>query len=210
MGQPSALPPRRLTPKGRQTRNRIVEAAAELMARRGVAGTSIDVVRQVASVSGSQMAHYFPTKQSLVRAVIAWQTERILEPLRQLPQGFTTLAELESWVRSTLERCRSETAGNGSLLGGLAGELAETDRDVRADLADGFGQWLDCLQNGFRTMQERGELHKNARPRELAITLLSALQGGMLLTRTSRDFSLLETSLSVVLEHIRSSTTSAY
>jgi hypothetical protein len=45
-----------LTPKGRATRERIVQAATK---------------RKAASVSGSQLAHYFVGKPALIRAVIA-------------------------------------------------------------------------------------------------------------------------------------------
>ena len=41
----------RLTRKGRATRARIVDVAARLMFHRGVAGTSIDEVRNTAAVS---------------------------------------------------------------------------------------------------------------------------------------------------------------
>ena len=71
--------PGRLTSKGRATRARIVEAAAGLMSRQGVAGTSIDDVRKATGMRGSQMTHYFRDKRSLVRAVIAWQADAALE-----------------------------------------------------------------------------------------------------------------------------------
>ena len=49
----------RLTRKGRATRARIIDVAARLMFERGVGGTSIDEVRGAATVSGSQISHYF-------------------------------------------------------------------------------------------------------------------------------------------------------
>ncbi|MDT7767869.1 MAG: hypothetical protein QOI30_865, partial [Mycobacterium sp.] len=55
----------RLTRKGRETRARIVDAAAKLMFEHGVAGTSIDEVRNTAAVSGSQISHYFHDKRDL-------------------------------------------------------------------------------------------------------------------------------------------------
>jgi AcrR family transcriptional regulator len=196
--------PGRLTVKGRQTKDRIVQAAADLMAHRGAAGTSIEAVRQAASVSGSQIAHYFPTKKRLVRAVIARQTDLVLQALPGFQHGFTTLEELETWTRSVVTGCNADNVAGASLLGCLAAELAETDSDVRMDLATGFDRWLSCLTQGIRGMQVRGEIRPGTDPGELAITLLSTLEGGMLLARTSQDISLLETPLSVALDHIRS------
>src|SRR5208282_2449480 len=52
----------KLTIKGRQTRQRIVAAAAELMFEGGVAGTTMEDVRAAAGVSSSQIYHYFADK----------------------------------------------------------------------------------------------------------------------------------------------------
>src|SRR5262245_38668079 len=96
---------RRLTAKGRATRDRVVAIAADLIFAHGVAGTSIDDVRKAAGVSGSQMTHYFTDKRSLVRAVVAWQADAVLD-LHQLP----ALGELDSfealdlWVELNIAR----------------------------------------------------------------------------------------------------------
>jgi AcrR family transcriptional regulator len=67
---------RSFTVKGRATRDRIVACATELVVRNGFAALSIDHVRKAASVSGSQMTHYFADKDSLVRAIVARQLRR--------------------------------------------------------------------------------------------------------------------------------------
>ena len=68
----------KLTPKGARTRARIVEAAADLIHKRGVAATTLDDVKVAAGVSGSQMYHYFPDKNELVQAVIGYQAKTIV------------------------------------------------------------------------------------------------------------------------------------
>jgi len=50
-------------------------AAAKLMFRRRVSGTSIADVRAAAGVSSSQVYHYFKDKEALVAAVIEYQNE---------------------------------------------------------------------------------------------------------------------------------------
>ncbi|HTI76805.1 MAG TPA: TetR/AcrR family transcriptional regulator, partial [Mycobacterium sp.] len=73
----------RLTAKGRATRDRIVKAAAELVLSEGLSAFNLLKVRTSASVSGSQLSHYFPDKQALIRAVIARQLEVVLDFHRQ-------------------------------------------------------------------------------------------------------------------------------
>jgi hypothetical protein len=58
----SLSPPEPPTRRGRETRERIVAGAAELVYERGEAEISIRAVKEAAGVSGSQMTHYFPDR----------------------------------------------------------------------------------------------------------------------------------------------------
>jgi TetR/AcrR family transcriptional regulator, transcriptional repressor for nem operon len=53
-------------------------------------------------------------------------------------------------------------------------------------------------------MRDRGDLRPEADPAVLAAGLLAALQGGMLLTQTTRDPRHLEAALRSALDHVRS------
>ena len=54
------------TGRGRASRERIVERAAELFAERGVAATSLDEVLAAAGAGKSQLYHYFRGRDELV------------------------------------------------------------------------------------------------------------------------------------------------
>ena len=56
------------TGRGRASRERIVEHAAELFAERGVAGASLDDVLAAAGAGKSQLYHYFSGRDELVEA----------------------------------------------------------------------------------------------------------------------------------------------
>jgi AcrR family transcriptional regulator len=202
--------PRRLTPKGRATRERIVEAAADLMFRQGVAGTSIDDVRKATGVSGSQMTHYFRDKRSLVRAVIAWQADSVIVLHQQPALGkLDTFEALDLWAELNIARQRELHCQGGCSFGSLAGELVETDAETRADLAAGFTRWEALFRDGLQAMRDRGDLRPDADPAQLAAGLLASLQGGTLLTQTTREIRHLEAALKTALDHIRSYATSA-
>lgn len=200
----------RLTPKGRATRERIIRAAAGLIFERGVAGTSIDDVRQVAGVSGSQMTHYFTDKRSLIRSVVAWQADTVVE-FHQLPDlgELDTFEALDLWVELNIAYQKSLSCQGGCKFGSLAGELAERDDETRSDLARGFERWEALFRHGLRLMRQRGDLRRDANPDELAYCLLAALQGGMLLAQTKRDVRPLEAALKTTVAHVRSFATDA-
>src|SRR6201992_4121233 len=97
---------RRLTRRGQQTRTRIVAAAAELMFETGVAETTLEDIRAAAGVSGSQVYHYFEDKQALVRAVIDYQTDVVLDAQGDHLDRLDTVGGLRAWRDFLVEHQR--------------------------------------------------------------------------------------------------------
>lgn len=194
----------RLTRKGQATRDRIVAAAAELMFTKGVAGTSTDDVQAAAGVNTSQIYHYFGDKRNLVHAVIAYQTEALLNAQQPLLSKLDSLPALHAWRDVLVEFQHVRECHGGCPIGSLASELAECDPQARVALADGFRRWEEAIRHGLRAMHERGELRPEADPDQLALATLAAVQGGLLLSQTRRDTTALEAALDTVLAHIES------
>jgi AcrR family transcriptional regulator len=203
-GRAEAPPQQQLTQRGQVARRRIVETAAELMFIHGIAGTRIDDVKAAAQVSSSQLYHYFADKHALVRAVITHQTETILAGQEPLLSNLDSMDALRAWRDLVLDVQRSRRCEGGCPLGGLASELSESDDDARADLAAGFGQWEASIRSGLRAMHDRGELVPHADPDQLALALLAAHQGGLLLTQVRRDLLPLQAALNETIDHIQS------
>ena len=199
-----SVKPRRLTPKGQATRNRIIDAATELIARHGVAGTGIEDVRETAGVSGSQLYHYFDSKQALIRAVITRQADSALEAGRPRITALDGFEALRAWADAAIDRQRENDCRGECTLGSLAGELSVSDEESRTDIADGFLRWKDLILNGLQAMRDRGELRADADLEELAFALLSALQGGVLLSQTMLHVRPLEASMNAALAYIDS------
>lgn len=191
----------RLTPKGERTRNRIVEAAARLIHERGVAGTTLDDIRSAAGVSGSQLSHYFAGKDELVQAVIDYQAGIITGNQRQA--DLSRPGGLWTWRDTLIVQAQNSEGRGGCPLGSLAGQLAETDAQARALIAEGFGQWSAAIGDGLRHLHDTGQLPTGTDPDDLAVTLLAALQGGLLLAQVQRDTRPLETALDTLLNLAR-------
>ena len=196
----------RLTRKGQATRDRIVEAAAGLMFRQGVAGTTTEQVQAAASVSASQIFHYFSDKRALVRAVIAYQTEAVLTAQQPLLARLDSMEALRDWADEYLRIEEQLKYEGGCPLGSLGSELAEADAAARQDVERGFARWEEAIRDGLRAMYARGDLRRSADPDALALALLTALQGGLLMTKIRRDPAPLRAVLDVVLAHIESLT----
>jgi AcrR family transcriptional regulator len=195
-----------VTAKGRATQDRIVAAAANLMCTRGVAATSTEDVRAAANVSSSQIYHYFADKRSLTRAVIEHQTDAIVGTHETLLARLDTVDALRTWAEFIVTLQRKSGYRSGCPLGTLASELAENDTDARADLAASYRRWQRAIRAGLAAMADRGEFVAGTDVDRLATALLTALQGGLLLSKTLRDGEPLETGLNTMIDHIESFT----
>jgi TetR/AcrR family transcriptional regulator, transcriptional repressor for nem operon len=187
----------RLTPKGERTRARIIEAAARLIYERGVAGATLEDIRASAEVSGSQLQHYFAGKDELVQAVISHQADTIAGNQRQADLGGT--GGLRAWRDLVITTAKHAGGRGGCPLGSLSGQLAESDPPARALIAAGFEQWSAAISDGLRALHAAGHLRPGLDPDDLAVTLLAAVQGGLLLAQVQRNTRPLETAVDTVL-----------
>lgn len=192
----------RLTRKGQETRSRIAAAAAALMFEHGVAGTSIEDVQTAAGVSPSQVYHYFKDKKSLVRSVIAYQTDAVLDAQQPLLGRLDTMRGLRAWRDAIVELQQHRDCQGGCPIGSLGSELAGTDPQAREDVAAGFARWERAIRDGMQAMHDRRELRADADPDQLGLAILTALQGGLLMTQIRRDTRALEAALDTVLDHV--------
>src|SRR5260370_14340395 len=200
---------RRLTRRGRATRQRIVAAAAELMFEHGVAETTLEDIRAAAGVSGSQVYHYFEDKQALVRAVIDYQTDAVLDTQGAHLDHLDTMPGLRAWRDLLVDHQRRLECRGGCPIGALGAEVAETDAAARLAVARGLHRWAARIRDAPRAMHARGDLPAEVDPDDLALATLAALQGGLLLTQIQRQTKPLEVALDAMLDRIHALTEAA-
>jgi len=202
---PGCKPAARLTPKGQQTRERIVAAAANLILEHGVARATLDDVRAEAGVSSSQIYHYFADKEALVRAVVDYRTQTVVgeihEPALAAIEG---IDGLRAWRDKIVSIQREAGCRGGCPLGSLGSELAGLDHVARCDVAAGYARWEAAISACLTGMRDRGQLTAAADPGQLATALLAALQGGLLLAKVERDVRPLAAALDMMISLVAS------
>jgi len=177
-----------LTAKGRATRERIVKAAAQVILNDGLSSLSMVNVRKAARVSGSQLAHYFGDKQALIRAVIMRQMQVVLNFHHQ-PKlaGLQSFDDFERWIDLNMRYLRQIGYEGTPTYHALAGQLAKSDAATRETIAAGYRQWVELLEQAIARMKDRGVLVADADPRQLAIVIVTAHQGGGTVAFTYRE-----------------------
>jgi AcrR family transcriptional regulator len=167
-----------------------------------VAETTVEHVRDAAEVSSSQIYHYFADKQALVLAVIDHEADHIVGMQQPLFDRLDTMDGLRAWRDALVDVQLDRGCTGGCPLGSLGVELAETDDRARVRVADGFARWETAIRDGLRAMHAAGRLAADADPDGLALALLAALQGGLMLTQVTRETRALEVALDAMLSLI--------
>ena len=190
------------TGRGRASRERIVERAAELFAERGVAATSLDDVLAAAGAGKSQLYHYFRDRDELVEAAVGLRCAQVLAGLTQALGAVASLATLEQALAGFV--AGYERMGlPGCPIGSLAAEVAERNEDARRQTAAAFDAWEQLFADALARMRDRGELRADASPASLATALLASLEGGMVLSQARKDPASLRVALEAGLARVR-------
>jgi AcrR family transcriptional regulator len=194
-----------LTPRGEATRDRIVEAAADLVLAGGIGGTSLDDIRAGTSTSKSQLFHYFPDgKSELVRAIASFQADRVLGAQEPYLSRLASWEDWQGWRDAVVAHYGSQPHW-GCPIGALFNELHGTDPTSAAEVTAHMERWRGYLEAGVLRLRDAGEVSPGADPRSLSTAVFASLQGGLLLTASGASIEPLEDALDGSLAMLRAS-----
>src|SRR5689334_22764630 len=183
-------------PSPNPTRERLVATAMNLFREKGYDSTSVADVLKTAGVNSGSLYHFFPGKQDLLLAVLdtyhegiermllapAW--EGVTDPIERV---FALLARYRQGVVMT--ECTY-----GCPIGSLALEIREPDPPVREALARNFAAWVDAVERCLDDAKDR--LPRGLDRRALAEFVLTTMEGAVMQSRTHRDVSYFDRSVS--------------
>ena len=168
---------------GVDSREKLVEAMAELMWERGYSATSPRAVRELSGVGQGSMYHYFPTKRDLGLAALnhncqvqldSWKTA-----LKDLEDPLEILSAYLTLPRDPLKGCR---------VGRMAQDKAVVaDDGLREPVAEAFARLLEMLAIVIDVARSQGRLPADLEPGHLARTMVAVVQGGYVLAMAEQD-----------------------
>ena len=174
-------------------RTQILDAAAQLISRRGFTATSVDDVIRESRLSGkSHFYHYFRSKEELGYEVLDRQfarfTDRGLAILRE--PMIDPIERLVLFIDSLVALQAAQGCRGGSPFGSLAAELADAHEGFRARIDAVFERWAGQLQ--ALLWEARAQLRADVDAARLARFIVATLEGAMLVARVSRDVEALQ------------------
>jgi len=190
----------KITARGRATRQRIIEATGEQILAAGIGGTTLDTVRAATLTSKSQLFHYFPGgKTELVREVATWEGQQLLAAQEPYIHDLSTWESWNAW-RAALVDYYLGLGRWACPIGSLATQAAMTDPELDAVIGAAMTTWRDSLAEGVSKMQAGGLIDLTADPQRIAVVILAAIQGGLVLSQPMRSAWPLEAALDSALE----------
>ncbi|HEX4862934.1 MAG TPA: TetR/AcrR family transcriptional regulator [Acidimicrobiales bacterium] len=175
-----------LHPQDLNPRERMVRTAAQLIRTKGVSGTGLREVVEVAGAPRGSLQHYFPDgKDQLVSEALLWmgsvaarRVERVLcRPAAPSPSAL---------FAGTVDLWRKEFVNlgfhGGCPLVAAAADVAATSDRLRAVISRAFDGWVGPMT---AALVETGV--PDERAGTLATLMISALEGAIILSRVRQD-----------------------
>lgn len=166
------------------TRGRLVGAMAESMRRRGYHGTSVKDLTTAADVTVGSMYHHFPNGKPDVAAAALRESGAAYAEL--LPMLLDQHEHLPTAVTLAFDAAAEQIEGTGWInmcpVGTVAGEVADSEPDLREVAAEVMSAWAD---RGAEYFAAHGLSPQAAE--EFTFATLSALEGAFILSRTLRS-----------------------
>ena len=151
------------------TRQRLLDAAADTFAERGYHGTRIDSVSQRAGVAKGTIYNYFPSKEAVLETLVAEACLLAADAALATPDDAPTQARLEAFVAANLRWARRRQ----SLAVLFARELLAGDAEIKRLIRRAAAPCLQKLAGIFQDGIDRGEVRSDAAPQALAFTFIS-------------------------------------
>lgn len=162
---------------GTGKRERLIKSAKTLIHEQGVHPTTLADVAKRADVPPGNVYYYFKTKEDLIRAVVDSYLDDADTLLADLDRLRSPQSRLKGLTRGWLD-VADTVADHGCPVGSLCAELNKSElRDAGAGILGRISTWAE---KQFRQLGRRDA-------RDLAMALLSGIQGSALLANTFHD-----------------------
>jgi TetR/AcrR family transcriptional repressor of nem operon len=190
-------------PENTETRERILQTAQQLIFESGFKGISMADVAAAAGLKKANLFHYYPTRDALAIAVFdyasagakQWFVSKFAgedDPVRAVERIFD----------ETIRSMHESSCNGGCFVGNAAQELSDEHEEIRLRLAEVFGFWVDQLAAFFDRARAFGYFRGDFSPRCTAEAVVALFEGAVLLAKTRKDSSPIESAKAVAVGYL--------
>ena len=172
--------------KGDRTRQRIIEKAAPIFNQQGYAGASVQQVMEAAGLEKGGVYRHFSSKGELAAEAFKFALSQSVR-LRTQDLGHVqgAIAKLHYLVCRFVEA--PSAVPGGCPLMNTAIDSDDGNADLRQLALEGLGSWKARLCRIIEDGLRDGEIKPGTRPRQIANSMIAALEGALMISRLEGD-----------------------
>jgi TetR/AcrR family transcriptional repressor of nem operon len=172
--------------KGDRTRQRIIETAAPLFNQHGFAGASMQDVMEAAGLEKGGLYRHFSSKEELAVEAFKFALGQSIR-LRTQDLGHTrgSIAKLHYLVCRFVEA--PSAVPGGCPLMNTAIDSDDGNPALRRQAAEGLRNWKTRVGRIVEDGLRNGEIRPETEPRQIANTMIAALEGALMISRLEGD-----------------------
>lgn len=185
-------------------KQKMIDAALDLFHKQGVNGTSVDQILSKSRTGKSQFTHYFKNKDGLIRAAVQSLDQIVRSGTTPSNYEIETWQDFEGWFQRYIDYQESVKYERSCPFGTIGADLSNKQELIRQDLCL-FLEWSRFkMSRFFSERKAAGELNTSVNPDELADLCLCVMQGGMALTKMTRNAEMFENAARQVNVYVKS------
>ncbi len=168
---------------GPGSRDRMIISAALILREKGLTGTSFGDVIQHSGAPRGSIYHHFPGgKTQLVEEAVRYAGDYIAGTIDRAARDGDPVAALKAFTAAWKTVLEASDYRAGCPVVAVAVEAHDEDSGLTDAACDAFASWRSSLA---RLLRSRGV--PEARSRRLATTTVAAIEGAVVICRTSRS-----------------------
>lgn len=177
------MPPRTPSPRVVTHKERLLKEGLKQFYAVGFAGTSLESVLEKAGVPKGSFYHHFGSKESFALAVVQLYHERQREHRRKWFESgeYDAYETILGYLNDIVSAFARTGAKRGCLVGKLSLELSATSDVFASLLGTILDNWHADVERVLAKGQQAGTIRQDLSAEQLADTILSTIQGALVL-----------------------------
>src|ERR1700723_2152319 len=172
--------------KGEQTRRRIVEAAAPIFNKRGYQGASLSELMAATGLKKGGIYRHFSSKEELAAEAFDYTWEAAWKArMLHVDENAAGVEQLKQLIANFIDY-RSPVAGGCPILN-TAVDADDGNAVLRARAGKALRSWVARLESIVKQAAERGEIRSGVNPKAVAVLIVAALEGALMMSRLERN-----------------------
>ncbi len=178
----------------------IIRISREVIHSKGYQATSVSDIMAAANIGKGQFYHYFQSKHDLGLAVVEdlvkdWEGQLIIGILNTSDDPVTKLNQMLKWAETSHAEMEIKY---GCAMGNLAIEMSAQNEEFRVKIEEFFNHWVNSVADILTEMVENHHLDESINPKKNAESIVSMIEGGILLMVSRQNIQVLQDIFEVI------------